>query len=202
MKVSEALGWLSQNRINIGQDREEITWLFDRVKKVQAGTMVEIGSREGGSLYVLAHALKFGSRIISVELPERRWGHRGSEEQLLKVISQLKREGYKPILVKADSKDPSTVEVVRELMFGPIDFLFIDGDHTIKAVTADYINYSPLVREGGLIAFHDIKPDSRRFRWGTIDVPELWEEIKANYIRKQKPYDEILEWAGIGVITV
>jgi predicted O-methyltransferase YrrM len=38
----------------------------------------------------------------------------------------------------------------------PIDLLFIDGDHTYDGVRSDYSMYSPLVRRGGLIAFHDI----------------------------------------------
>lgn len=36
-----------------------------------------------------------------------------------------------------------------------IDFLFIDGDHTYQAVMTDWLLYSPLVKSGGIIAFHD-----------------------------------------------
>ena len=36
------------------------------------------------------------------------------------------------------------------------DFLFIDGDHTVEGVTKDFLLYRPLVRKGGVIAFHDI----------------------------------------------
>jgi len=38
----------------------------------------------------------------------------------------------------------------------PLDFLFIDGDHTYEGVKRDFEMYSPLVRNGGIIAFHDI----------------------------------------------
>ena len=37
-----------------------------------------------------------------------------------------------------------------------IDFLFIDGDHSYKGVTTDFRLYSPLVKDYGNIAFHDI----------------------------------------------
>lgn len=40
----------------------------------------------------------------------------------------------------------------------PLDFLFIDAGHTRYDVMADYRDYSPLVRPGGLIAFHDALP--------------------------------------------
>lgn len=40
----------------------------------------------------------------------------------------------------------------------PFDFLFIDASHLYADVKADYENYSPLVRRGGIIAFHDALP--------------------------------------------
>lgn len=39
-----------------------------------------------------------------------------------------------------------------------IDFLFIDGDHSVEGVRSDWDNYSPFVRSGGIIAFHDYDP--------------------------------------------
>jgi predicted O-methyltransferase YrrM len=53
----------------------------------------------------------------------------------------------------------------------PYDFLFIDGDHTYDSVRRDWDNYSPMVREGGIIALHDILP---RAGYG---VSQLWEQI-------------------------
>jgi predicted O-methyltransferase YrrM len=40
----------------------------------------------------------------------------------------------------------------------PIDFLYIDGDHSYDAVVRDVRNFVPFVREGGVVAFHDYKP--------------------------------------------
>jgi predicted O-methyltransferase YrrM len=37
----------------------------------------------------------------------------------------------------------------------PFDFLFIDGGHTYDDVLCDYYDYEPMVRHGGIIAFHD-----------------------------------------------
>jgi len=36
-----------------------------------------------------------------------------------------------------------------------IDLLFIDGDHSYEACLADWRAYGPLVRKGGVVAFHD-----------------------------------------------
>src|SRR5256884_4232168 len=36
-----------------------------------------------------------------------------------------------------------------------IDLLFIDGDHEYEAVRRDFEDWSPHLREGGIIIFHD-----------------------------------------------
>lgn len=40
----------------------------------------------------------------------------------------------------------------------PIDFLFIDADHTYEAIKRDWKNWSRKMNEGGFIALHDCKP--------------------------------------------
>ncbi len=42
----------------------------------------------------------------------------------------------------------------------PLDFLFIDGDHTYPAVMRDYMQWTPFLKTGGILAMHD----SRQFR--------------------------------------
>ncbi|MCS7366302.1 MAG: class I SAM-dependent methyltransferase [archaeon YNP-WB-062] len=66
-----------------------------------------------------------------------------------------------------------------------MDFLFIDGDHTYEGVKKDFEMYSPLVRGGGIIAFHDIvqhPPETG------CEVSGFWNEIKLRY-----KYREIVE---------
>jgi hypothetical protein len=59
-------------------------------------------------------------------------------------------------LLKADSHDPESLSVVREWFDGPLDFLFLDGDHTYEGVKQDWETFSPLVRAGGMVGFHDV----------------------------------------------
>lgn len=42
--------------------------------------------------------------------------------------------------------------------FGELDFLFIDAGHTFLDVCLDHAFYGPMVRSGGIIAFHDALP--------------------------------------------
>jgi len=39
----------------------------------------------------------------------------------------------------------------------PIDFLFIDGDHSEEGVMRDWREWSPFVKTGGRVAFHDAR---------------------------------------------
>lgn len=68
---------------------------------------------------------------------------------------------------------------MREL-FGnqQVDFVFIDGDHTYEGVKSDFVQYGPLVRPGGLIAFHDILP---RPDFPDIQVDQFWKEVRDKY---------------------
>ena len=43
--------------------------------------------------------------------------------------------------------------------FRNIDFLFIDGDHSINGCTFDFNTYFPFVSKGGVVALHDYYPD-------------------------------------------
>ena len=39
----------------------------------------------------------------------------------------------------------------------PLDFLFIDGDHSYEACLRDWSQWSPFVVAGGIVAFHDAR---------------------------------------------
>ena len=88
-------------------------------------------------------------------------------------------------------------------MVGECDFLFIDGDHTKEGVKEDFESYSPLVRDGGWIGFHDIL-DTEYHRSGRagviVEVCDLWNEIKDKYEITEiiDPNDQSM--MGIGVI--
>lgn len=105
-------------------------------------TIVEIGAMMGTSSIVLGLAAKItGGHVWSIEVrPRKEWPDNIKAFGLENVVE----------LVKGDSKQ------IDLKLDQPIDFLFIDGDHQTASVLADYWHWSPLVRSGGLIAFHDI----------------------------------------------
>ncbi len=59
----------------------------------------------------------------------------------------------------------------------PIDMLFIDGSHAYDDVAGDFRDFYPHVKEGGLVAFHDVVetwPDVVRC-WTELAAPKLIE---------------------------
>jgi hypothetical protein len=69
--------------------------------------------------------------------------------------TNLANAGKPHHLLIGDSHDPEMIHKVGQL--SPYDFLFIDGDHSVAGVRADFRNYQSLVRSGGIIAFDDYK---------------------------------------------
>jgi predicted O-methyltransferase YrrM len=101
-------------------------------------------------------------------------------------------------LVREDSHAASTLHMIEGILNGnKLDFLFIDGDHAYKGIKMDFQMYVPLVRKGGLIAFHDICNGPPEIVGG---VARFWNEIKNAY-----KYQEIIgnrdqKGFGIGVL--
>jgi predicted O-methyltransferase YrrM len=119
----------------------DATILLNTATSINPHTIVEVGGGPyGASTAILASvASKSGGLLYSVEPQERlHW-----EETLnrLDLREYVKRYvGYSPWTnVELDS----------------IDYLFIDGNHRTRWVLADYHWWSPMVRNGGMVAFHD-----------------------------------------------
>ena len=103
-------------------------------------------------------------------------------------------------LLRRDSHLASTLEDLKKLLPpGGIDFLFCDGDHTYEGVKKDYEMYSPLVRKGGLMAFHDVCTHSPDQDCG---VDQLWREIRTKHKSWEHVENPDQGMYGIGVLEL
>jgi predicted O-methyltransferase YrrM len=166
-----------------GQVRSELRELLDVLEREPPRRMLEIGTANGGSLFTFARTCAPDARVISVDLHHGEFGG-GYPAWKVPLYRAFARRGQRLHLVRGDSHAAATRDRVRELLAGePLDFLFIDGDHTYDGVRADFDSYSPLVRPGGLVGFHDIapprgdRPGEDRLLVG--DVPDYWRELTA-----------------------
>lgn len=183
----------------IDQKANEIVYLLKLIEKHNMKVICEIGAHRGGSLSLFCKAASKNATIISVDIdyPFNR-----------KIANKfLSDQGQRIICIKGDSREIRTIKNVKRVLKGKlIDLLFIDGDHSFLGVTSDYSNYSPLVKEGGLIAFHDIHPDHNfHFKKKTDayvgHVPQFWNAIRSTYEQTEEIIDDIeQEGYGIGIL--
>jgi predicted O-methyltransferase YrrM len=176
------------------QELSELLWL---VEDHAPRTVAEIGTYAGGTLYCLCRLAQPDATIASIDKPRGSFGGGYTDERAEEMQKLFPREQQKLHLIRDDSQLPATLERLKGVLNGAqLDLLFIDGDHTYEGVKSDFEMYSPLVREGGMVAFHDIldhNPDSG------CEVATLWNEIRDDYRHVElavAPY----RWGGIGVL--
>lgn len=178
------------------QVEQEIDALARIVRSEGARSYLEIGSKFGGSLRRVAGCMPIGSKIVSVDLPNGTKAWSQSKVSLEGVIRDLKADGYDTHLIWGNSQSAEVIERVRRL--GPFDAIFIDADHRMPGVTADWKNYGPM---GRIVGFHDIGWKRAPGWVGTrIDVPEFWDAIKVEYRHEEFKMCTTGKNNGIGVL--
>jgi predicted O-methyltransferase YrrM len=178
------------------QSKYEFSKLAEFVHKLRPRIVVEIGTARGGTLFTFSRLATNDATIVSIDLPGGDFGagYPRWKESIYKKFASRTQTMH---LLRVDSHAAETVATLEKILAGrKIDFLFIDGDHLYEGVAKDFENYSPLVRKGGAIAFHDIRAYDP-----TYGVPRLWNELKLKF-----PHEEFLEPGGfnmgIGVLLV
>ena len=132
------------------QNLEEIQEAIEYIGAARPRVFCEIGTANGGTNFLIAHSLSSIETIVAVDLYIMN----------VPVLRALLRPTQRLHLFNGSSYNRATVERVRRTLRGqPVDLLFIDGDHRFEGVKQDLLLYAPLMRDGGLIMFHDIIPD-------------------------------------------
>jgi len=174
------------NRWRACQQPRELAGLLALVRP--GDLVVEVGCDAGGVLWALQQA--GAGRVVGVDLPATGF----STGQAL--------DPHGAEIVVGNSHQETTLRRFEGLLDGePIDLLFIDADHTYQGVKRDHQLYGPLVRPGGLIAFHDI---CHHHLLPQVRVDRLWWELQSKHpgrtreiIYRQRPWGTGM---GIGVL--
>ncbi len=137
-------------------------------------TVMEIGTRHGGSLYLWSRLADPRASLISVDFHPR-----VNDADAVRQLGAIVVSSQRLHCVRRDSHDRATlVDVSGALLGGKLDLLFIDGDHRYDGARQDFEMYSPLVRSGGVIVFHDIVENPEHPDYG---VARLWRELMPAY---------------------
>lgn len=122
----------------------EVAWLYRHAEKLNPKVIVEIGIKEGGNLKILSTLLPEEGLAIGID-PRK------------EIPWKMNDAKCKVSHIAGDSHSKDTIKKLVMLLKGQkIDLLFIDGDHSYQGMLQDFKDYSPFVRDGGIIAIHDI----------------------------------------------
>jgi predicted O-methyltransferase YrrM len=119
---------------------DEAAYLYGLVRDEQPRAIAEIGRFRGGSTFLLAAAAGPAAVVHSYD-PETRHDRA--------LFDALQRYGLaNRVVLHGDDSRRATPP-------GELDLLFIDGDHSEEGVRADFERWSPFVKAGGHLLFHD-----------------------------------------------
>lgn len=126
------------------QDYNELEYVFNLIQGCES--YLEVGTAEGNSLYVLAHALNLHAPITYVD-----YGEKHTTPHRNEIVRQLTDKGHAIKEVLGDSNDPLTAGRAD----GKYDVVLIDAGHSYDNVSKDALLYGPMAKK--FILFHDIQ---------------------------------------------
>lgn len=154
-------GWLTEN---------EALGLYHIASKCPSNALVvEIGSWKGKSTFCIAKGLKKG-KVIAIdpfngdasndEGSRNEYNEKKGGDDLLRIFINNMEAGklMDKIIIKKGYSQQFADEI------SAIDFLFIDGDHSIEGCKADYEMYASKIKPGGFLAFHDYYENRKELR--------------------------------------
>jgi cephalosporin hydroxylase len=175
----------------------EFADLLELYRAIQPRRVLEIGVREGGTLYQWIKHARYGAHIVAVEIGmDGEWANRTMPDPP-GWISWGVPGGVTVTPILGDSHHPATVQQVETL--GPYDFVFIDADHSYWGVACDFLAYRRMVRPGGMIALHDVL---RNHEDNRIEIWKYWPLIRAAYRTQELTSEANQQTRGIGVVHV
>ncbi len=144
--INDIEGWLTL---------KEAVFLYTTAKNT-GGIIIEIGSYQGKSTVCIAKGLLEGKggRVYAID------PHLGSAEHKVEGKDIWTFDKFKKNII-SKNVEKAVEPVVKssgDAVKGwdkPVDFLFIDGAHDYENVKKDFELWSPFLKKGGIIAFHD-----------------------------------------------
>lgn len=115
------------------------------------GTALEVGSFKGRSAAYIASAFQpSNAKLYCVDT----WMSQAMSQKEEDVFGVFKKntQSWSDHIVPMRG---NSQEVAKRWPGTPIDFLWIDGDHSYEGCRNDILSWLPFVREGAIVAFHD-----------------------------------------------
>lgn len=185
------------NLINIQQHEWEMrTFLAMALDELKPERTVELGTYKGFTGALLS--LVTSRQTVSIDIDDhgtlasRIYGH-----HLTQIIH--------------DATNPDCVTLAMAALGGPINLLFIDDGHYYETIVREFALWSPHVRPGGWIVFHDINPLANIGPHGVqppeLQVTRFWNELKGDKreiiaTEEHKTWKGVVPHGGLGILRV
>jgi predicted O-methyltransferase YrrM len=170
------------------QSSREAAEFAQFVSERQIANLCELGTCSGGTMYLLDKACKPGLRISM----DRIWPERDPKDA---KDHEADFHLHLPHIIEVlgDIHHAEQQARLGEVLNGrELDLLFIDADHSYEGGKKHWEMYSPFVRRGGFVAWHDV-----RNGWA---CGQFYDELCAGYPHYEFTDQEALY--GIGIIQL
>lgn len=183
------------------QKEGELTALTRLLQSRRLRCVLEIGTMDGGTLWLWLQLAEPDAVVVSIDLPGGPFGGGYGARDAVRFRSWARSE-QRLSLIRGDSHAPAIMSRCRRFLGGrPIDLLFIDGDHSYVGCRRDFELYAPLVDPLGVIAFHDVVPHPGA---PGCEVDRVWRELAT----RGRAWEFVERggdrgwgpWGGIGVV--
>lgn len=148
---------ITVNGIDAHVSKAGAEYLYTVSKRLGAGNYVELGCFYGGSALCIGQGIKdnnIDARLFTIDLftgyklPS--WQRKSYSFDTVRTT--FEEHGLSDIITTVQGASTEAASRYQDMEF---NFLFIDADHGIGPCRRDFEAWSPLVRSGGEIAFHD-----------------------------------------------
>jgi predicted O-methyltransferase YrrM len=140
------------DKIRTYTNSRELEALYDLASNCpQNALALEVGSHLGASsCYIAAGLKKIDGHLFCVDTWNNETMPEGEQNTFRKF--QENTSGVKQQITPVNKRSE---EINAEDIKVPLDFIFIDGDHSYEAVKRDFEHTQKWLTEDGIIAFHD-----------------------------------------------
>jgi len=136
------------NLVKPVQDWNELYSLVNKVELEGVNRILEIGVEGGGTgkFWLTVIKNKTNRLYIGVDTNISKVGDKFDEFIDFGFVH----------MVEGESQSTTSINSVKKILGSSLfDFIYIDGSHKMEDVYKDVINYYPLLKNGGIMAFHD-----------------------------------------------
>lgn len=155
--------------------------LYGAVRAHRPEVVVEIGSARGRSTTLLSLACVENGvgKVYAIDPnTSNDWSERGtSGDNFAFLQERIRSYGFASV---CELMRMPSLEAAKSWTL-PIDFLFIDGDHSYEGVKRDYEAFLPHLKEDAIVAFHDSLWEHHKdspYYTDTMGVPKFISELQ------------------------